>query len=1446
MVIAQAELPRRAKTYEEELEDLQGALDALGISEQDALDFAYGIDNELLNPSTPFSGTIRNYTLDDVFRQIRPEATPDDFQALFAVYVAGKRSNNLRLEVPRAERYEAALEKNVLDQDQFFDSLPEGAAAFLRSNPADLGFEGTGFTRRLIDNLSALDAGEMARILPDGFDYETNQPLPELQFTDREMYLDYELEELRRLYPNQTEGLDSTDILSRYGDLKHEEIYLNTATAETFEVLAGEDGDYRGNIGAAQATRFFDAIGAPGRFGLDLYLRLGDDTPQDYQELLNRIDPRIDSISDAQRLYPITLGRTQFSFNSNDVESFGISGSDIGETTLDITNVIPLKGIDDLASVALKSPITAIKLSGRALIGAGNIGLDVASKIGNRVSINGLEALRALSRDVPAIDDVSYRTIEPTHLSPSDTNISELQDILNTANPEFTTRFTEDILRSADGERVAGITRQNEMIVEVALNYGDPTATTYHEALHSALGFLPDNAKRLLRDSFEGSQKGWQEAAADAFSNFSRSATDPSVGNTFTSNTVVGRLFGEISNTFEKLNNFFRQRGYQTADQLFARIRSGEAYSDAAGLTPTQQNRVGNNSPLAHTEADQGELGRATFQIVDANDLITSHDLNNGVLTPNANYTSSYQVRDRNIQTSRAQIFGIANDLKPELIVNNNPSITDGTPIITKHNSVLSGNGRALALKEVARRGTYSTYTKYLGRNLEQFGLTPQALEGVDFPVLVRVADDASRYSSIARYGNISSISSLRATESILSAVNSINPERLPAIAETLLSFQAGKNQSIRKITDILQLQEAQERLAPFIRLVVPQADRNRYYTSGARLNQDGIKFVAGAFEALALDLDDPVQRVFFERFSAGTGEATEALANLKQGLIRTLPRLLKLKVEINAGRVEGRYNLSHYLAGAANWLYEQLIQPGFNRIEFFGEVNNLDLLAGQAGEIPVEIYRHLAVLLYVNSRSAPAIARLIDSYAGELLERRIGLFQTQDISELTFTEILHRSFVELTPNTFKAGPSIKDKKIIQRLRNESEAYEVLYARAKEAAKSLPDQLPSGEAIPDEIRHSLRNLTEVEDVGLTDEIIGGAYGRDAPEQALTREVLKDPPRRTSHVKAKINIEDSPDAAAKKVRRALKSGNITGKEAVDILKVKRMPTKEINQIKAITPENEPIINSPTALANDTGKVVENIKPNITDSEVVGLGRFARDVHGITDAPDELVRVRNLQNEAVETGTTELSNLSERLNNNIRDLVNVRRDRLGLIEAGVQIVRFLGIYKSNSERIVSAIFQRVDNQADRIRAFTRGRASVITKVAGDLGVDLKDFRVSVKIYRALDSGDQITNELLSTLTTEERAVYGFIRDFVQDRERWILETTSDLITKVAPDNADIAKNIEVFRESFFLEDWFHTPMETARNGPYYYPPASEHQSPWIVCLQRLRAHGWRRLV
>ena len=155
MVIAQAELPRRAKTYEEELEDLQGALDALGISEQDALDFAYGIDNELLNPSTPFSGTIRNYTLDDVFRQIRPEATPDDFQALFAVYVAGKRSNNLRLEVPRAERYEAALEKNVLDQDQFFDSLPESAAAFLRSNPADLGFEGTGFTRRLIDNLSA-------------------------------------------------------------------------------------------------------------------------------------------------------------------------------------------------------------------------------------------------------------------------------------------------------------------------------------------------------------------------------------------------------------------------------------------------------------------------------------------------------------------------------------------------------------------------------------------------------------------------------------------------------------------------------------------------------------------------------------------------------------------------------------------------------------------------------------------------------------------------------------------------------------------------------------------------------------------------------------------------------------------------------------------------------------------------------------------------------------------------------------------------------------------------------------------------------------------------------------------------------------------------------------------------------------------------------------------
>ena len=68
MVLAQAPAP----TGLDELDDidkLEKALDALGISEDDAFNFAIGVDQELLNPSTPVDGLSDYHTLNDVFFQ---------------------------------------------------------------------------------------------------------------------------------------------------------------------------------------------------------------------------------------------------------------------------------------------------------------------------------------------------------------------------------------------------------------------------------------------------------------------------------------------------------------------------------------------------------------------------------------------------------------------------------------------------------------------------------------------------------------------------------------------------------------------------------------------------------------------------------------------------------------------------------------------------------------------------------------------------------------------------------------------------------------------------------------------------------------------------------------------------------------------------------------------------------------------------------------------------------------------------------------------------------------------------------------------------------------------------------------------------------------------------------------------------------------------------------
>jgi GNAT superfamily N-acetyltransferase/predicted RNA methylase len=123
------------------------------------------------------------------------------------------------------------------------------------------------------------------------------------------------------------------------------------------------------------------------------------------------------------------------------------------------------------------------------------------------------------------------------------------------------------------------------------------------------------------------------------------------------------------------------------------------------------------------------------FAVVDAADLITSNDDAGNI---NPAFPKELQPRDRSRKTSGVQIAKIAGNLNPELLAESQ-TVTEGAPIVGDDLVVESGNARVIALRQALADERGADYRRFLADNAERFGLSPQELEGIVDPVLVRI-----------------------------------------------------------------------------------------------------------------------------------------------------------------------------------------------------------------------------------------------------------------------------------------------------------------------------------------------------------------------------------------------------------------------------------------------------------------------------------------------------------------------------------------------------------------------------------------------------------------------------------------------------------------------------------------------------------------------------------
>lgn len=161
---------------------------------------------------------------------------------------------------------------------------------------------------------------------------------------------------------------------------------------------------------------------------------------------------------------------------------------------------------------------------------------------------------------------------------------------------------------------------------------------------------------------------------------------------------------------------------------------------------PAQQAQTLNNkySPVGNEttiQSDDSTKFGARYRLTDADDLITSHNLDNGMgVTVNPAYPSLLQPRDRANRPMWQQVVNIASNLDPSRLMDSQ-MINTGAPVVNSNGIVLNGNGRMMAIKRAYDTNKGDAYKTALKQNAERLGLNPSDVDKFKKPVLVRQVD---------------------------------------------------------------------------------------------------------------------------------------------------------------------------------------------------------------------------------------------------------------------------------------------------------------------------------------------------------------------------------------------------------------------------------------------------------------------------------------------------------------------------------------------------------------------------------------------------------------------------------------------------------------------------------------------------------------------------------
>lgn len=402
--------------------------------------------------------------------------------------------------------------------------------------------------------------------------------------------------------------------------------------------------------------------------------------------------------------------------------------------------------------------------------------------------------------------------------------------------------------------------------------------------------------------------------------------------------------------------------------------------NDVVNIRDTRSQKL-KHMPAGDKSVAQGVISHTyynvQFQIVEAADLITSHTPNFDI---NKLYLQELQTKKRDEVGYQKQVMGIERELIANEVLLDTKLADAGPPVVGPDMMVESGNGRTLALLRMIKNNPgefQSNYVAALQGMLQDYGFAPEALEGIENPILVRVRlDDVDRVE-FAKDANEPRVSKTPPIELAMADADRWSNEMLARL-------QIGETQDIE---DAL-LSPSNAHIINDFKKGMTDNDLISIVNEKGEITRQGVDRLRASLLAKVFGTEKGL------RILKLFGESTDPLVrNFERAIEIALGDIVSMEALIAEERRPQQYSITDDISDIiSSYLFikqsGQTIDDWFNSISALGEDRYIDVGLYEPGT-PDDIRKYKQDMLHyftANRRSAKAVATFLKRYAQSVI----------------------------------------------------------------------------------------------------------------------------------------------------------------------------------------------------------------------------------------------------------------------------------------------------------------------------------------------------------------------------------------------------------------------------------------------------------------------------